>query len=243
MPKPKDVKDVLTFERKSVTLEIKDAEKGQVEAIFATFDVIDHHGDWTEKDAFEDGAEVLIGSWGHATVFGEPPVGKGVIKVTKKDARLVGNYFLDTVAGKEQFTTVKNVGGKQEWSYSFEIKSTGEVTEELRQRGVQRVLSKLLVHEVSPVMRGAGIDTRTVTAKCAHCAGEPAVAETGKEKAAETAPATAEVVTTEQKGPTQAEIDVVHEAHARVKANRAAERAEIDAEVERFERTRRQLGH
>lgn len=237
-----------TLERKSVTLEIKDAAKGEVEAVFATFGVIDHHGDWTEPDAFKDGAEVLIGSWGHATVFGEPPVGKGVIKVTKKDARLVGTYFLDTVAGKEQFTTVKNVGAQQEWSYSFEIKSTGEVTEELRQRGVQRVLAKMLVHEVSPVMRGAGIDTRTVGAKCAHCAGGAAEGESGKEKLAEAAPVVAEPVV-EQKvaeKPAEKPADKPAEPTPEVKAAEEAQRRqreEIDEEVTKFERTRRQLGY
>lgn len=152
-------------QRKSCVFSIKDAERGQVEAVFATFDRVDKHGDWYTSSAFEDGAEVLIGSWGHGTAFGEPPVGKGVIKVTRKDARLVGGYFLDTIAGRDQFSVLKNVGSRQEWSYSFEILGTGEVTPELRQLGVQRVLSKLLVHEVSPVMRGAGIDTRTVAAK------------------------------------------------------------------------------
>jgi len=236
------------LERKSVTLEIKDAAKGQVEAVFATFDVIDHHSDWTEPTAFEDGAEVLIGSWGHGTVFGEPPVGKGVIKVTKKDARLVGNYFLDTAAGLEQFTTVKNVGGQQEWSYSFEIKATGEVTEELRQRGVRRVLSKLLVHEVSPVMRGAGIDTRTVTAKCAKCGGDHAAEESGKGKPADAASAAAEPVAeqkTDEK-PADKPVDKPAEPTAEQKAAEEArkrQRAEIDVEVERFERTRRRLGY
>jgi hypothetical protein len=238
MPKPKST-ETTTFERKAVTLEIKDAEKGQVEVVYATFDAIDHHGDWTEKDAFEDGAEVLIGSWGHGTVFGEPPVGKGVIKVTKKDARMVGQYFLDTVAGREQFTTVKNVGPSQEWSYSFEVKATGEVTEELRQRGVRRVLSKLLVHEVSPVMRGAGIDTRTVTAKCAQCGGEHAADEAGKEKPAEAAPAAAEAAT-EQKTTTGTPPEQPPAPKVDEEARRR-ERAEIDTEVEKFERTRRQL--
>ena len=225
------------LQRKTLTLEIKDAEKGQVEAVFATFDVIDKHGDWTEPDAFDDGAEVLIGAWGHATVFGEPPVGKGVIKVTKKDARLVGQYFLDTQAGAEQFKTVRNVGPKQEWSYSFEVKGTGEVTDEMHQRGVRRVLSKMLVHEVSPVMRGAGINTRTVSAKCAACGHDAGNLAQDDQPATPPAPK-AEEKPAEKPGEKPADSTPIP-------ADDAAKRRqqeEIDAEVKRFERTGRQLG-
>lgn len=157
--------DVEDPPRKTFTLQIKDAEKGEVEAVFSTFNVKDHDDDLTLPGAFENGADVVIGSWGHATLFGDKPVGKGQLVVTEKDVRLVGKYFLDTIEGRDQFTTLKHVGGMQEWSYGYDVLATGEITEKMRQQGVRRVLSKLAVLEVSPVLRGAGIRTRTVTAK------------------------------------------------------------------------------
>ena len=155
-------------ERKSlVSFEIKDAAKGLVEAVFSTFGVKDKQGDWTLPGAFDGNGEVLIGAYGHRTWFGEPPVGKGVIESSEQDARLVGQFFLDSCAGKELFTVVKNLGPKQQWSYGYDVKETGEVTPELEQKGVRRVLKKVLVHEVSPVLVGAGSGTRTVATKAA----------------------------------------------------------------------------
>ncbi len=155
-------------ERKGiVAFEIKDADKGHIEAVFATFNVKDKDADWTLPGAFEEGADVLIGAYGHRTWFGEPPVGKGVIKASETDARLVGQFFLDTFEGREHFAVIKNLGAKQQWSYGYDVKETGELTDELEQKGVRRVLKKLFVHEISPVLVGAGIGTRTVAAKAA----------------------------------------------------------------------------
>ncbi len=40
--------DAPDFEQKSLVFEIKDEAKGEVEAVFSTFGVIDHDGDWTD---------------------------------------------------------------------------------------------------------------------------------------------------------------------------------------------------
>lgn len=42
------------------------------------------------------------------------------------------------------------------------------MTEELRQIGVRRVLKKVQVYEVSPVMLGAGLETETLSVKAAE---------------------------------------------------------------------------
>lgn len=152
-------------QKKGIAVEIKDADKGEVEAVFATFGVKDKDGDITLPGAFDDGAEVLISAYGHSSWGGQLPVGKGVIKTTEKDARLIGQFFLDTVAGREHFAVIKRLGSNQEWSYGFDVKGTGEVTPEMEQQGVYRVLTKLHVHEVSPVLLGAGVDTRTIGTK------------------------------------------------------------------------------
>ncbi len=156
----------LTGERKSVSVEMKVDDEGHFEAVFSTFNVVDHDGDVTLAGAFEDGAEVIVGSYGHNSFMGSLPVGKGVIKQTEKDARVVGDFWLNTESGKEHHAVVKELGTKQEWSYGFDVKGTGSVDDlppELQ--GADRVLTKLEVFEVSPVLRGAGIDTQTVVVK------------------------------------------------------------------------------
>jgi hypothetical protein len=151
---------------------IKDAARGEIEAVFATFNTVDHDGDWTLPGAFEDGAPVRISAYGHGSWAGQLPVGKGVIRTTARDARLVGHFFLETRAGRDTFITVREMGALQEWSYGFDVLELGQVTEELKQLGVSRVLKRVKVHEVSPVLVGAGIGTRTVVAKSAVAAGD-----------------------------------------------------------------------
>lgn len=158
----------LTAQRKSVTVELKVDDEGQFEAIFSTFNVIDHDGDVTLPGAFEEGAEVIVGSYGHNTWSGALPIGKGVIKQTDKDARILGKFWLNSNSGKEHYIVAKELGAKQEWSYGYDVKGTGDVDdlpEELQ--AADRVLTKLEVFEVSPVLRGAGIDTQTVVVKTA----------------------------------------------------------------------------
>ncbi len=157
---------VFTGQRKSVSVELKVDDEGSFEAIFSTFNVIDHDGHVTLAGAFDDGAEVVVGAYGHSSWMGELPVGKGVIKTTDKDARIVGQFFLNTTSGKEHHAVAKELGTTQEWSYGYRILQEGNVDElpdELR--GAQRVLVKVAVDEASQVLKGAGIDTHTVVVK------------------------------------------------------------------------------
>lgn len=228
--KTDDDSDAIGVERKSFTLEVKDETQGIVEAVFSTFGVKDHDNDWTEPGAFDGNGEVLIGSWGHRTQrSGLPPVGKGKIQETEKDARLNGQFFLDTIEGREQFATVKNVGRMQEWSYSYFVLEEGEVTEKMRQMGVQRVLKKLDVIEISPVYRGAGVRTHTVSAKSAP---EPTPEEIAAKKAEEDAAAEKKVID-----------DAAKEAETKAQTEReAAElKANTKAAVEEFHRVQRNL--
>ncbi len=153
-------------------IEIKNADKGEIEAVFSTFDVVDLDGDVTLPDAFEDGAKVLISAYGHSSWHGELPAGSGIIKATEKDARLVGNFWMDTHQGRETFHTVKNAADLQEFSYGYDIlkqatPKSDDWKDEWTEIGARRALTKLIVHEVSPVLKGAGIGTETVTIKAA----------------------------------------------------------------------------
>lgn len=145
-------------------VEVKDADRGEVEAVFATLGVKDSDGDVTLPGAFEDGAEVVISAYGHTSWQGLLPVGKGTIREVGDEAILSSQFFMDTQAGKDTFTVVKNLGARGEWSYGYDpVKySFGE------QDGEQvRFLESLKVFEVSPVLLGAGVGTRTLAAKAA----------------------------------------------------------------------------
>lgn len=161
-------------ERKShVSVEIKDAEKGIVRAVFAKLGVKDLDDDFTPDGAFGK-QSVKVSAYGHESWMGALPVGKGTISEEKGEAVADLQFFMTTNHGREHFEVVKEMGDLQEWSYGFDVVETGEVTEALREKGVRRVLKKLKVHEVSPVLRGAGVDTRTLAVK-------EAPAEKGKE--------------------------------------------------------------
>jgi hypothetical protein len=145
-------------------VEIKDETRGEVTAVFATLDVVDHDGDVTLAGAFEDGAPVRISAYGHASWGGALPVGKGVIRATGKEAILEGQFFLSTTTGRDTFEVVKQLGeaGLQEWSYGFDAVDYSYGEHEGRH---VRFLNRLKVHEVSPVLLGAGIDTRVLSTK------------------------------------------------------------------------------
>jgi len=151
---------VKTFSR----VEIKDADKGEVSAVFATLEVIDSDGDVTPKGAFEDGAKAAISAYGHKSWQGALPVGKGSIREVGTEAIFDGRFFMDTADGAATFAVVKALAedGLGEWSYGYDPVefSFGE------HDGKQvRFLNRLKVHEVSPVLLGAGIGTRTLAAK------------------------------------------------------------------------------
>ncbi len=163
-------------ETKALTgVEIKDADKGQVQAVFSTFDVIDADGDVTDANAFEDGAPVRISAYGHASWIGALPVGRGVIRASEKQAVLEGQFFLGTTHGRDTFETIKEMDDLQEWSYGYDVLEAGEGDFEEQQ---VRFLRKLKVHEVSPVLLGAGVDTRTLAVKGAKVAIPPHSSET-----------------------------------------------------------------
>jgi HK97 family phage prohead protease len=152
------------MDTKGLRVEIKDESKGEVRAIFATFNTIDSDGDVTLPGAFADGAEVPISAYGHTSWQGMLPVGKATIRQNSKQAVLEGRFFMDTAHGRDAFLTVKELGELGQWSYGYDpVKfSFGE------HDGQQvRFLEQQKVHEVSPVLVGAGVGTRTLSAKSA----------------------------------------------------------------------------
>lgn len=147
-------------------VEIKDAAKGEVEAVFATIGVIDKDNDVTNKGAFTDGAAVRISAFGHKSWEGALPVGSGTIQEVGNEAVFKGRFFMNTAAGRDTFEVCKEMsqdgGPGMEWSYGFKVDDSEQGTHDGKS---VRFLKQMTVHEVSPVMIGAGVNTRTVGTK------------------------------------------------------------------------------
>ncbi|MEV0085253.1 HK97 family phage prohead protease [Saccharopolyspora sp. NPDC050642] len=154
------------MDTKRLHVEVKDADEdsGEVTAVFSTFNVKDSDQDVTLPGAFENGAPALISAYGHTSWSGLLPVGKGTITSTKTEAVFTGQFFMDTTHGADTFRTVKHTGELQEWSYGYD---PVEFTYGDHDGERVRFLKRLKVHEVSPVMLGAGVGTRTLAAKSA----------------------------------------------------------------------------
>jgi len=153
------------------------SEDGSVTVAFATLgdptdqkaEDIDKDGDVSLVGSLPVGKEVPISSYAHASWperGGRLPVGIGTITEGKgKGGRnlgiLTGGFFIDTTHGRDTYLTVKGLRDLQEWSFGYEVESTKGVW-----AGVQANLNKRYnVHEVSPVLIGAGNGTQTLAIK------------------------------------------------------------------------------
>lgn len=154
--------------RKTLTIEKAD-EAGLVVARIATLSAVDSDGDtyapgaFSWKDGGQQWAVILPAHDRRAT-----PLGKVRVYEEAGAAMAEMHFNLDVPAAQAWHSAIKFDLAKgrpvQEYSYGFQIMDAG-----FEQRdGVQvRVLKKLDVDEVSPVVRGAGVGTGTISAKAA----------------------------------------------------------------------------
>lgn len=143
---------------------VKNADAGEVEAVFATLNVKDKDGDVIESGAIPDGSPVVISPYGHKVWSGAPPVGIGTIHEVDNEAVVRAKYFMETDAGRNDFYTVKGLAeaGLGEWSFGLLNIESVKTTK----NGVNaNYISSVEVPEVSPVFIGAGVNTRTLVAK------------------------------------------------------------------------------
>jgi hypothetical protein len=145
--------------------EIKDEASGKIEAIIATFDVVDKDGDIVRKGAIAPGSTVAISGYGHSALFGERPVGKGTIVVDGNKAIVKGQLFMELADARDTLTVLKGMGASQQWSWGYAVLGAEVPTEAQRKQGAYRVITKTETFEASPVIRGAGVGTRTLAAK------------------------------------------------------------------------------
>lgn len=170
-----DHQETLEIEVKALDgLEIKDDERGEIEAVIATLDVVDRDRDIIRPMAIKDGARVKLSDYGHSAAFGAAPVGKGTLRIEGNKVLFRGKYFMSTSRGSEAFKMMKEIGpDESEWSFGFHVEGDEPPGEADRKKGAFRILTKLDSFEVSPVMRGAGIGTRTVSVKAAGVSAPP----------------------------------------------------------------------
>lgn len=159
------------MERKAFgRVELKDADQGLVSAIFSTFDVVDLDGDVVRKSAFKEGTPVRISAYNHASWQGALPVGKGVIRVTDREAICDMQFNMKTQAGRDTFETIKQMGELQEYSWGFNVTDSESV--DMEGKSV-RVIKSVDVFEVSPVLLGAAGPGRTRTLAVKGAGSEP----------------------------------------------------------------------
>jgi hypothetical protein len=141
-------------------------EEGTGLARIATLGVIDADGDLTLKGAFgEQHVQVLpTHDWGSV------PLGKARVFEKGNEALAEFKLNLETVVGKEWHAALMFDlhDGKpiQNWSYGFTVEEAS--FEERDDVGRVRILEKLTVHEVSPVVIGSGVDTGTLAIKASR---------------------------------------------------------------------------
>jgi len=157
------------MERKQLSgISIKQPDEGRVTVRFATFGVKDLDGDIILPGAIGS-QRVKVSAFGHESWKGALPVGVGKTRERGAEARADLQFFLNTTHGSAHFETLKGLGDLAEWSFGFDVVAAAQPDEEQRQAGVQRILKSLKVHELSPVLRGAGVGTQTLAIKCNQC--------------------------------------------------------------------------
>ncbi len=137
-------------------------EKGTFVARIATLNVKDKDNDITRSGAFENGKTVLVSAYMHGSWMGRLPVGKATIKEMGDEVIAEGQFNLKTTEGKDTYEAVKFAPDLQEWSYGFYPTEWEEGT--VDEEGA-RILKKVDVKEISPVLVGAGVNTGVLAIK------------------------------------------------------------------------------
>jgi cation transport regulator ChaB len=151
-------------------LELKD--DGSVVVAFARIGMpgkenvkdIDSDGDVSLKGSIPT-KSVPISAYSHnswAQRGGLLPSGRGDIKEDGSLAVMRGRFFLKTSHGQDTYETVKEMGNLQEWSHGYTVEDAEAGT---WAGEPANLISKFDIHEVSPVLLGAGNDTATLAIK------------------------------------------------------------------------------
>jgi len=155
----------MAHELKQVHLkEMALTETGTVKAVFATLGVVDHDGDIIMPGSIVNGQKVRLSAYNHKSWGDAMPVGKGMISEIGNELIFDGQFFMDIQAAADTYKTVKNLDDLGEWSFGFDVIEKEYSIDPTN--GIEnRRIKKMSVYEVSPVLLGAGIATRTLDMK------------------------------------------------------------------------------
>lgn len=148
--------DIKSFEIKSID------DEGVGLARIATLNIIDSDDDITRPGAFGEQQARVQPTHDWAAV----PLGKA--RIFEKGDEVLAEFKLnlDTQTGKDWHSALKfdlsNGRPLQEWSYGYTVKKSH--IEDHDGKNI-RVLTEVDVHEISPVLRGAGVGTGTISIK------------------------------------------------------------------------------
>jgi hypothetical protein len=154
---------------KQITVSVKSAsQEGVVSVIFATLNTIDRDGDVTVPGAFGNqiGKISPAHDWRAATL--------GVAKVREDGNHAIADlqFNLEISSAVDWYKSIRFAhenGAPQEYSYGFDVLDSEQGVFEGQR---VRLLKKVKVYEVSPVMVGAGLGTQTLSVKtCTTCGG------------------------------------------------------------------------
>lgn len=152
------------MESKSFSLKALD-EKGSGSAVVATLDVVDRDGDVIRPGAFGSQHVAVLPAHDSRVV----PLGKAVLSEKGNEAIAAFTLNQEIQSGKDWTSHLKRdlEQGEpiQQWSFRFDVlkESFGAFGDNPK----VRFLEELKVWEVSPVLVGAGVNTRTLEAKAA----------------------------------------------------------------------------
>jgi len=149
------------IERKSISVELKDEQEGSFVARIATLNVRDKDNDITIPGAFKK-KTVLVSAYMHGSWMGKLPVGKATIRENGNEVIAEGQFNLKTTEGRDTYEAIKFAPELQEWSYGFYPIEHEEGTGD--DEGT-RILKKVDVKEISPVLVGAGVNTGVLAIK------------------------------------------------------------------------------
>ena len=137
-------------------------DAGVASAVIATLNVIDHDGDVTLPGAFGTQHVPVVPTHDWESV----PLGKAVLRESSNEAIADIKFNLNSPTAREWHSALKfdmeHGTPLQQWSYSYDVLKESKGEFEGRQ---VRFLKDLKVHEVGPLILGAGINTRTLAVK------------------------------------------------------------------------------
>ena len=152
---------------KFTELKLDTEGEGTFEAVFATLDAIDHDGDTYDPGAIGK-QDVVISQWNHGSWNGgvaAMPVGVGKVFERGNKAIVQGEFDMDDPAGKAHHHKLKYLfekGHNVEWSFALPDMDTRHETIDDE---TVRVITRVAIPEVSPVLLGAGVGTELLSIK------------------------------------------------------------------------------